>query len=55
MKKYWMQVQAPAGNWVDNMGSDNIKLLIEQAVWHEEQHHENVRVVERTDTPVWQP
>ncbi len=25
MSKYWVQTKAPAGNWVDHLGTNNLK------------------------------
>lgn len=52
--RYWLQTQAPAGNWVDNTGSSNVsyceshgRFLLERG--------ETVRVIERTDREIWRP
>jgi hypothetical protein len=50
--KYWTQVQAPAGNWVDSMGCD----VMQRCVAHGEHCAKDgvkARVVERVDTVVW--
>lgn len=50
--RYWVQTQAPAGNWVDNMGTARRAKAIEMAVYLQSKG-ETVRVVERVDTVVW--
>lgn len=49
--KYWLQVQAPAGNWSDSVGSNSLDSLKAHAIWQREQG-ETVRIVERTDIEV---
>lgn len=50
---YWLQTQAPAGNWVDNMGSASRNSVITHGKWLQKEHGETVRVVDRTDTVIW--
>lgn len=53
--RYWLQTRAPAGNWSDNLGSMSKQSCIDHGRYLAEQHDEEVRVVERVDTPVWEP
>jgi hypothetical protein len=51
--RYWLQTRAPAGNWVDSLGSDSYS----DCVGHGEflrARGEAVRVVVRIDRVVWQ-
>lgn len=52
--KYYLQTQAPAGNWVDNLGSDDIESLKGHASWLHEVKGQQVRIVERNDVVVVQ-
>lgn len=49
--KYWVQTQAPAGNWVDSIGTNDLKA----AKAHARYLHsigETARVISREDTVV---
>lgn len=46
--KYWLQTQAPAGNWVDSIGSDDQEVCQRHGAYLAK-HGETVRVVERQD------
>ena len=51
--RYWLQTQAPAGNWVDSVGT-----TLEACISHGrylQQRGEIVRVVKRTDRVLWNP
>lgn len=50
---YWLQTKAPAGNWVDNLGSDVRKSCIEHGKFLKERG-DDVRVIERTDRVIWE-
>lgn len=53
--KYWLQVKAPAGNWVDWVGTDDLESAKDHAAWLvEEGHYRETRVVERLDTVIWE-
>lgn len=51
--RYWLQVRAPAGNWVDSLGSDDKHACVVHGRWLAKERGEHVRVVERTDVVVW--
>jgi hypothetical protein len=54
--RYWVQTQAPAGNWVDNMGTDNLfggAGALSMAAYLQTTKGCTVRIVERVDTQVW--
>lgn len=46
--RYWVQVKAPAGNWVDSIGLDDLV----QAKEYASALGDEARVVERTDVEV---
>ena len=50
--RYWLQVKAPAGNWVDSVGTDDKQSAIDHGRYLETKGEET-RVVERTDVQVW--
>jgi hypothetical protein len=50
--KYWLQVKAPAGNWVDSIGCNDKQSCLDHAKYSAEQG-EDVQVVERVDTVIW--
>lgn len=50
-KRYWLQTQAPAGNWVDSFGSD-LEGCIRHGEYLEANYKEKCRVIERNDTVV---
>lgn len=50
--RYWLQTKAPAGNWVDFMGSDDLQSVKDHANWHYDETGEQVRIVERTDVEI---
>jgi hypothetical protein len=50
---YWLQTKAPAGNWVDNLGSENKDACITHGRYLREKNSETVRVIKRTDHQVW--
>jgi hypothetical protein len=52
MKQYWTQVKAPAGNWFDSLGTDELAGAISFAKFEVEQGN-TARVVSRTDIVVW--
>lgn len=57
MKEYFLQTQAPAGNWTDCLGSIDKETCVGHGKWRMVQPqyaHQKVRVVERVDTPVWE-
>jgi hypothetical protein len=49
--KYYLQTQAPAGNWSDNMGSDDLERLVRHARFLTGHGH-TCRIVERVDTVI---
>lgn len=51
-KKYWLQTQAPAGNWSDLLGVDTLEQAALRGRWLAENHGDNWRVVIRTDKVV---
>jgi hypothetical protein len=52
--RYWAQYRAPAGNWVDSIGTDNQERAIEHARYLvKSTDAEDARVIERVDTQVW--
>lgn len=53
MKRYWVQVQAPAGNWIDYLGVDDLEKARSYAEGRKEKQ-EAARVVERKDVVVWE-
>jgi hypothetical protein len=52
--KYWAQIQAPAGNWVDVLGTDDLETAFDFADWHREKG-DQARVVKRIDLPLEDP
>lgn len=46
--KYWLQTQAPAGNWCDSLGTNNRKDA-ERHGRFLKHHGEKCRVIERID------
>lgn len=46
--KYWLQTQAPAGNWADSVGSEKLDVLRKHGAYMEKQGA-TVRIVSRTD------
>lgn len=50
---FWMQTQAPAGNWVDSIGTDDKAAAVRYAKHHIEKMNEQARVVDRFDTVIW--
>lgn len=59
--RYWLQTRAPAGNWVDSLGSASKQSCIDHGRYLGGMDKEkppvvyDVRVVERVDTEVWNP
>lgn len=56
--RYYLQTQAPAGNWTDHLGSDSLETCQQHALYlvNKQDYPANqVRVVERVDTTVWTP
>jgi hypothetical protein len=54
-KRFWLQTLAPAGNWVDSIGSDDFSSVCDHGRWLvEKMNHQHTRVVERVDTPKWE-
>ena len=54
--RYWLQVRAPAGNWVDSLGSNDRNTCVDHGRWYVKNKihlRTDVRVVERTDVQVW--
>lgn len=51
--KYFLQTQAPAGNWVDSLGTTQEGC--EQHGRYLQEHGHAVRVVKRSDRVVWTP
>lgn len=51
---YWLQTQAPAGNWTDNLGTEVLENAVSHGKWLMENEKETVRVVTRLDTVVWE-
>jgi hypothetical protein len=48
--KFWIQMQAPAGNWVDTTGSNDKDWLAAHVKYLRERDKENqYRVIERQD------
>lgn len=47
--KYWIQVQAPAGNWVDVLGTDDLNAAAKYAMWQQNHGPVKARVIERKD------
>lgn len=53
--KFWLQTQAPAGNWVDSLGTTGKDAAIEHGKWLLQKTDAiAVRVIERTDVEIWQ-
>ncbi len=50
--RYWVQMQAPAGNWVDSLGTDDKAGAIAHAKWLNNQGQRAARVIERADVVV---
>ena len=49
--KYWVQVQAPAGNWYDSLGSNDLNAVRKHAAHLRERGH-TVRIIRRKDTVI---
>lgn len=49
--KYWVQVKAPAGNWVDHLGTESLASALQMAVY-KSKNGEASRVVIRKDKPI---
>jgi hypothetical protein len=49
--RYWLQTKAPAGNWVDCLGSELITDCISHGHYRRGRGDE-VRVIERKDRPI---
>lgn len=52
--RYWVQTQAPAGNWRDELGTNELERATSFAEYLHGKGH-NVRVVERVDTVIVAP
>ncbi len=52
MAKFWLQQKAPAGNWVDNMGSDKLSGLISHKKFLEQVVGGEYRIVQREDIEI---
>lgn len=52
--KYWLQTQAPAGNWVDSLGTDDLESALSHSDYLQDRG-EKTRIVTRVDTPVKRP
>lgn len=52
MSKYWIQQRAPAGNWVDRLGADDLTTVVSHFNWCRDNFPEEHRVIERTDVVV---
>lgn len=50
-QRYWVQTQAPAGNWVDSMGTGKLEDAHSYADY-ERSHGNKARVVERQNREV---
>ena len=50
---YFLQIKAPAGNWVDTLGSYSKKSCVQHGKWQRTANAKQVRVVKRTDQVVW--
>ena len=48
---YWLQTQAPAGNWVDSIGSSDLETLLDHSD-HLQDSGEECRIIERTDVVI---
>lgn len=55
MTTFWLQTKAPAGNWVDNTGCDDIAMLKRHGRYLCNVRGERVRIVKREDRAVWHP
>lgn len=51
--KYWMQTQAPAGNWTDSIGSSDKESCMQHGKYRAAVYGDAVRVVERVDVTLW--
>ena len=51
-KQYWVQTQSPAGNWVDNLGTNDFDSAVRYAKSIKTSGRV-VRVVVRKDKVVW--
>lgn len=53
--KYWLQTQAPAGNWTDYLGSHDEQTCVQHGEYliNDTDYVGSVRVVKRTDTEIW--
>lgn len=49
---YYLQTQSPSGNWVDSLGTNDLKDAISHGEYLKAKG-ETVRVIERKDTPVY--
>lgn len=52
MAKFWLQQKAPAGNWTDNMGSDELPGLVSHKKYLEQAAGGEYRIVQREDTEI---
>jgi hypothetical protein len=50
--KFWLQTKAPAGNWTDVLGSNDLANCVSHARYLSDEHNEETRIVERVDTIV---
>ena len=53
--QYWLQTQAPAGNWVDRIGSEDDAYLFNHAIASDHYPDGTWRIVKRTDEVIQQP
>lgn len=53
MSLYYVQTQAPAGNYTDSIGTTNLEAAMQHAKYLMQTCV--VRIVERLDAPIWEP
>jgi len=53
--RYWMQVQAPGGNWVDSLGANDIESCLAHGDYLTQEHGKVTRVIERMDVVIAAP
>lgn len=51
--RYWTQTQAPNGNWVDVLGSDDLDTCKGYADFQQDKLGRTARVIARTDEVVY--
>lgn len=49
---YWVQGKAPAGNWYDALGTDDLAFCERHAAWMRDEQEITTRVVKRYDQEI---